>query len=97
MMNACMLAMPMPVLNWRCAPEAVHPDLGMADAQNLVRQVRCPACGGPSIFGSSNAYRPFCSERCKNLDLGAWANEQFRVEADAPPEDLPYGDPKLLS
>ncbi len=44
------------------------------------RTVRCPACGGPSLFSPHNAYRPFCSERCKLHDLGAWANESFRVE-----------------
>ena len=45
------------------------------------RTVRCPACGGPSRYAPDNAYRPFCSERCKMFDLGAWANESFRVEA----------------
>lgn len=50
------------------------------------RLVRCPACGGDSIYAPSNPYRPFCSERCKNMDLGAWASESFRVPA-APPQD----------
>ena len=45
------------------------------------RTVRCPACGGPSLYVPENRYRPFCSERCKLHDLGAWANESFRVEA----------------
>ncbi|HOB66405.1 DNA gyrase inhibitor YacG [Ottowia sp.] len=45
------------------------------------RTVRCPACGGPSVFAPQNPYRPFCSERCKLQDLGAWASESFRVEA----------------
>ena len=51
-----------------------------------VRTVRCPACGGPSRYAPDNAYRPFCSERCKMFDLGAWANESFRVEASPPDE-----------
>ena len=56
------------------------------------RTVRCPACGGPSLFAPENPYRPFCSERCKLHDLGAWADESFRVEvqeddsADAAPD-----------
>ena len=58
------------------------------------RIVRCPACGGPSIYAPSNAFRPFCSERCKGMDLGAWASESFRVPDDSPPDDLPFGDPK---
>ena len=44
------------------------------------RTVRCPACGGPSVYAPENRYRPFCSERCKLIDLGAWASESFRVE-----------------
>ncbi|MCG2595305.1 DNA gyrase inhibitor YacG [Ramlibacter sp. XY19] len=58
------------------------------------RTVRCPACGGKSVYAPSNPYRPFCSERCKNMDLGAWASESFRVPDDSPPDDLPFGDPK---
>jgi hypothetical protein len=46
------------------------------------RRVRCPACGGDSLYSPDNPFRPFCCERCKNLDLGAWANEGFRVPAD---------------
>ena len=51
------------------------------------RIVRCPACGGDSIYAQSNPYRPFCSERCKNVDLGAWASEEFRVPEKPPLED----------
>ncbi|NQV55432.1 MAG: DNA gyrase inhibitor YacG [Rhodospirillales bacterium] len=35
----------------------------------------CPLCGKPSAV----PYRPFCSERCKQLDLGNWFNESYRV------------------
>jgi len=59
------------------------------------RQVRCPACGGPSLYAPQNRFRPFCCERCKNMDLGAWASESFRMPAEAPPEDQAFGDPKL--
>ena len=50
------------------------------------RSVRCPTCGGNSVYASSNPFRPFCSERCKSNDLGAWASEAYRVAA-APPTD----------
>jgi endogenous inhibitor of DNA gyrase (YacG/DUF329 family) len=46
------------------------------------RTVRCPACGGASLYAPENKFRPFCGERCKLHDLGAWANERFRVEAE---------------
>jgi endogenous inhibitor of DNA gyrase (YacG/DUF329 family) len=57
--------------------------------------VRCPACGGDSLYSANNPFRPFCSERCKNIDFGAWASETFRVPTEAPPEDAMFGDPKL--
>jgi endogenous inhibitor of DNA gyrase (YacG/DUF329 family) len=57
--------------------------------------VKCPTCGGDSIYSPANRYRPFCSERCKNIDLGAWANENFRVPEETPPDDQNFGDPKL--
>lgn len=53
------------------------------------RTVRCPACGGPSAYAPENRYRPFCSARCRGNDLGAWANEEFRIEART---DDPDGD-----
>jgi uncharacterized protein len=60
-----------------------------------VKIVRCPQCNGDSLYSSGNPFRPFCSERCKNLDFGAWASESFRVPTEAPPESEPFGDPKL--
>ncbi|PWW48598.1 DNA gyrase inhibitor YacG [Melaminivora alkalimesophila] len=58
------------------------------------REVRCPCCGGPSLYGPQNPFRPFCSRRCRQIDLGAWANEEFRVPAETPAQDAPYGDPR---
>jgi endogenous inhibitor of DNA gyrase (YacG/DUF329 family) len=54
------------------------------------RTVRCPACGGDSVYAPSNPSRPFCSERCKQMDFGAWASEQYAMRAreDAPKDDL---------
>ncbi len=43
--------------------------------------VKCPQCGKETEF-TGNEYRPFCSERCKLLDFGAWANEEFRLPAE---------------
>ncbi len=39
------------------------------------------------MFAESNRWRPFCSERCRSVDLGAWASERFRVPAETPPGD----------
>lgn len=51
------------------------------------RTVRCPACGGPSLYALDNPHRPFCGQRCKSLDFGAWASEQFAVPATLPEQD----------
>lgn len=67
----------------------------MTQAKLPVKQVTCPQCGGESVYAPSNPFRPFCSERCKNIDFGAWASESFRLPADTPPDDEAYGDPKL--
>ncbi|MDE3233771.1 MAG: DNA gyrase inhibitor YacG [Pseudomonadota bacterium] len=67
----------------------------MSEPLSKPREVKCPTCGGPSLFSSQNPYRPFCSERCKGIDLGAWANESFRVPEDNPPDQENFGDPKL--
>ena len=59
------------------------------------RLVTCPNCGGDSVYAPSNPHRPFCSERCKKMDLGAWASESFRVPTEAPSDAQEFGDPKL--
>ncbi|HNU12294.1 MAG TPA: DNA gyrase inhibitor YacG [Rubrivivax sp.] len=48
--------------------------------------VPCPSCRQPSRYGPENPWRPFCSERCRSLDLGAWASESYRVPAISPPD-----------
>ncbi len=51
------------------------------------RTVACPTCRHAAVYSEANRWRPFCSARCRGVDLGAWASEQFRVPAEAPPED----------
>ena len=42
-------------------------------------KVKCPTCKKKTEW-KDNPYRPFCSERCKLIDLGAWASEGYRIE-----------------
>ena len=44
-----------------------------------MRKVRCPHCGKIIDYSVENPYRPFCSERCKMIDLGEWADEKFKI------------------
>ena len=59
----------------------------MSPRPKTSRVVRCPGCGADCVYSVDNPDRPFCSARCKNHDFGAWASEQFSVEADAPLPD----------
>lgn len=46
------------------------------------RIARCAHCGQSTRLDTSNRWRPFCSERCKLLDLGAWFGERYAVPAE---------------
>jgi uncharacterized protein len=45
--------------------------------------VRCPTCARAVEWNDSSPWRPFCSERCKLIDLGAWASEQHSIPGSA--------------
>lgn len=58
----------------------------MSENSTTVRVVPCPSCRTPVRWATDNPWRPFCSERCKLIDLGAWASESYRVaDTDTPP------------
>ncbi|MDD2873089.1 MAG: DNA gyrase inhibitor YacG [Azoarcus sp.] len=56
----------------------------MTKSDSTPRVVRCPQCGKMTEWRTDNRFRPFCSERCKQLDLGAWASESYRVPTSPP-------------
>jgi hypothetical protein len=41
--------------------------------------VKCPTCGRPVEWSEEFPYRPFCSDRCRLIDLGAWLTEQHKI------------------
>jgi endogenous inhibitor of DNA gyrase (YacG/DUF329 family) len=49
---------------------------------NKQRTVKCPTCGKPVEWSEKSAWRPFCSERCKLIDLGEWAEEGHRIAGE---------------
>lgn len=53
------------------------------------RKAACPQCGQPAALDAGNPYRPFCSERCKLLDFGAWISGRYGIPAI---EQEPEGD-----
>lgn len=50
--------------------------------------VDCPTCAKKVEWKEQNKYRPFCSERCKQIDLGAWAEEKYVIPAVNPPQGM---------
>ena len=54
-------------------------------------QAKCPVCGKPA----EDKYKPFCTKRCADIDLGRWLKERYRVPTDEAPgeEDDPLQRP----
>jgi uncharacterized protein len=49
-----------------------------------MKSVACPVCSKRVEWSPESKFRPFCSERCKTRDLGAWANNEYRIPSEAP-------------
>lgn len=46
------------------------------------KQIKCPTCNKLLKWDKDNPSRPFCSERCKLIDLGEWASESHRIAGE---------------
>lgn len=65
-----------------------------AEPTTTTRIIRCPGCQRSTPYDPSNEYRPFCSARCKNNDIIAWAQERYQVPG-APLVDLEELEPAV--
>lgn len=56
------------------------------------KKVKCPTCNKNVEWSATSSYRPFCSERCRLIDLGEWASENHAIPAEPIPstEELSY-------
>lgn len=54
----------------------------------MSKTIPCPQCKEPLTWDKNNPFRPFCTERCKMLDLGDWASEKNSIPAENPTEDF---------
>ncbi|HEY5632335.1 MAG TPA: DNA gyrase inhibitor YacG [Burkholderiaceae bacterium] len=57
--------------------------------------VECPRCRRETVFAPSNRWRPFCSQRCKTIDLGAWASDAYAIAGAPADEPGQEGDPPV--
>ena len=55
--------------------------------RHLEKTVDCPTCGRPVAWNAEQPWRPFCSERCQLIDLGAWVDGSHRIPAVEEPAD----------
>lgn len=56
------------------------------------KEIKCPQCGRLTFYSSENTFRPFCSERCRLIDLGQWANESYKIPLEENSFNLPDAD-----
>jgi endogenous inhibitor of DNA gyrase (YacG/DUF329 family) len=54
-------------------------------------KVKCPICKKETAW-EGNEYRPFCSERCKLIDLGKWASGEYRIAGEKKDNEAQEGD-----
>jgi len=55
-------------------------------------KIKCPTCNKEIEYSEKYPHRPFCSERCKLIDLGEWASESHKIEGSSIYDDLLSGD-----
>lgn len=54
-------------------------------------KVACPTCGKQTEYKIENRWRPFCSERCKLIDLGEWASEGYQIPVESELDEFSIG------
>lgn len=57
-------------------------NIDMSEKPKTKTPIQCPTCDKTDTWQQDNPFRPFCSERCRLLDLGEWAKESYRIESD---------------
>ena len=63
------------------------PDLIMSNNKKNNQFVHCPNCNASVAWSDDSKYKPFCSERCKMIDLGEWLDEKNTIAGDPYHED----------
>lgn len=58
----------------------------------MSKSVKCPTCKKEVEWSALSKFRPFCSDRCRLIDLGEWASEKHTIPAEPVPstEELPF-------
>ena len=67
--------------------QSVHTHVDGPKNSETGLMIRCPHCGAMHLYRTEDNFRPFCSERCKLLDLGQWASDEMKFEGPSLFED----------
>lgn len=60
----------------------------------MALNVKCPTCHHDVVWSAGSSFKPFCSERCKLIDLGDWASEKNTITGE---DTYPINDDQLLN
>ncbi len=59
----------------------------MKKSDNLSVIIKCPVCKKRIVYSKNNPFRPFCSDKCRLVDLSQWFEEDYRIESDEKAEE----------
>jgi Uncharacterized protein conserved in bacteria len=78
------LQYPLSHLEWAYRPAHTGRRRRQVHIELLQLKVKCPTCKRQIEWSDAAPFKPFCSERCKLIDLGAWLSEKHAIPGDAP-------------
>ena len=61
--------------------------LAATETKIMATKLQCPNCNKKTSISAGNLFRPFCSKRCREIDLGVWASEKYTISQ--PQSELP--------
>ena len=61
----------------------------MSITMNHYQKITCPTCGKQNTWHAENSFKPFCSDRCKLIDLGEWASDTRKIPGSSIATDRP--------
>jgi hypothetical protein len=61
----------------------------------MKKSIKCPECGKTTEYSPENEYRPFCSKRCRLIDLGEWIDGSYKINSEDNSQESQYLEEEL--
>ena len=61
----------------------------------MKKPIKCPECGKATEYSPENEYRPFCSKRCRLIDLGEWIDGSYKINSEENSQESQYLEEEL--